>query len=94
MDWDKYVKSLERDITGEWRGRLKLIKKLQLHENKTVRIICIPKNKMDCILLLTMERKGGCTGRKYGGWSVYWGHNNWRWSVYWGLNDGRRSVYW
>lgn len=77
MDWDKYVKSSERDVTGEWRGGLKLIEKILLHENENKNYLH-SKSRIDYLLLVTMEGKGGWRWRKYGGWSVYWGYNSGR----------------
>jgi hypothetical protein len=42
-DWDKFVKSLERDITGPQRRGFKIFKKLQMETKDKLQINMIPK---------------------------------------------------
>ena len=44
-DWDKFVKTLERDITGTQRRGFKIFKQLQLHERDKLKIYPVPKTK-------------------------------------------------
>jgi len=55
-DWDKFVKTLERDITGTQRRGFKILKQLQLQERDKLKIDPI-KNRMERIILWkTLER--------------------------------------
>jgi len=44
-DWDKFVKTLERDITGTQRRDFKIFKQLQLQERDKLRTDPIPKTE-------------------------------------------------
>jgi len=44
-DWDKFVKTLERDITGTQRRGFKIFKKLQLQERDKLKIDPITKTE-------------------------------------------------
>ena len=44
-DWDKFVKTLERDITGTPRRGFKILKLLQPHERDKLKIHPIPKTE-------------------------------------------------
>jgi len=44
-DWDKFVKTLERDITGTQRRGLKIFKQLQLQERDKLKIDQITKRE-------------------------------------------------
>jgi len=44
-DWDKFVKTLERDTTGTQRRGFKIFKQLQLHERDKLEIDPIPKTE-------------------------------------------------
>ena len=49
-DWDKFVKTLERCVTGIQRRGFKIFKQLQLHERDELKIDLITKNRMERIL--------------------------------------------
>ena len=53
MDWDKFVKTLERDITGTQRRGFKIFKQLQLQERDKLKIDPIKTNGKN-----TMENFG------------------------------------
>jgi len=42
-DWDRFVKTLERDITGTQRQGFKIFKQLQLQERDKLKIDTITK---------------------------------------------------
>jgi len=44
-DWDKFVKTLERDITGTQRRGFKIIKQLQMQERDKLKIDPITKRE-------------------------------------------------
>ena len=44
-DWDKFVKTLERDITGTQRRGFKIFKQLQLQEREKLKIDLITKTE-------------------------------------------------
>ena len=44
-DWDKFVKTLERDITGTQRRGFKILKQLQLQETDKLKIDPITKTE-------------------------------------------------
>ena len=44
-DWDKFVETLERDITGTQRRVFKIFKQLQLHERGKLKIDPIPNKE-------------------------------------------------
>ena len=45
MDWDKFVKTLERDITGTQRRGFKIFKQLQLQERDNLKIDLITETE-------------------------------------------------
>jgi len=53
-DWDKFVKTLERDITGTQRRSFKIFKQLQMQERDILKIDPITKT-MERILRKTLE---------------------------------------
>jgi len=44
-DWDKFVKTLERDITGTQRRGFKIFKQLQLQEREKIKFDPITKTE-------------------------------------------------
>ena len=54
-DWDKFVKTLERDITRKQRRGFKIFKQLQLQEIDKLKIDSITKTEWKKILWKTLE---------------------------------------
>jgi len=54
-DWDKFVKTLERDITRKQRRGFKIFKQLQLQERDKLKIDSITKTEWKKILRKTLE---------------------------------------
>ena len=54
-DWDKFVKTFERDITRTQRRGFKLFKQLQLQERDKLKIDSITKTEWKKILRKTLE---------------------------------------
>ena len=54
-DRDKFVKTLERDLTGAQTRGFKIFKQLQLQEIDKLKIDPIKKNRMERILWKTLE---------------------------------------
>ena len=63
-DWDKFVKTLERDIIGTQRRAFKIFKQLQLQERDKLKMDPITKTEWKEYYRKILERAGQQRGRR------------------------------